>query len=291
MVFCHSCGQGVEADWNACPFCSSPLIAPTPEVEVESPVYPSPVQNYDEYESPVENYDEYESPVQPSTEYGRGMSQPESPAPIYQPQYQVPQIPAQQIQVPQYHQTPQTQYLTTQRGGGGGGKVVIIIAVVIGVMVLLSILLYAWASALAGKDTWSGSVDTRIPDVKWYDYDGYWEMWSSDGQITGSYPEDEFTDYDSLEAYCSNGYCTYTVENWYLEGDYYDVTMESRETVVGDVWFTLFTDMYFDGEWMDMDDGECFAVVHDDAYYSTYSWRQEVSQTNWPSYCDSVDEY
>ena len=173
MVFCHSCGQGVEADWNACPFCSSPLIAPTPEVEVESPVYPSPVQNYDEYESPVENYDEYESPVQPSTEYGHGMSQPEYAAhddPRIQP-YQVPQTPTPQIQVPQYHQTPQTQYLTTQRGGGGGGKVVIIIAVVIGVMVLLSILLYAWASALAGKDTWSGSVDTRIPDVKWYDYD------------------------------------------------------------------------------------------------------------------------
>jgi len=281
MVFCHSCGQGVEADWNACPFCSSPLIAPTPEVEVESPVYPSPVQNYDEYESPV----------QPSTEYGHGMFQPESPAPIQQPQYQVPQIPAQQIQVPQYHQTPQTQFLTTQKGGGSGGKVVIIIAVVIGVMILLSILLYAWASALAGKDTWSGSVDTRIPDVKWYNATGEWEMWSSDGQITTSYVDEELDDYDSMEAYCSNGYCTYTYDDFYIDGDYYDITAETRETVVGDVWFTLFTDMYFDGDWYDVDDGVCYAAVHDDAYYSTYSWRQEVSQTNWPSYCDSVDEY
>jgi hypothetical protein len=155
-------------------------------------------------------------------------------------------------------------------------------------MILLSILLYAWASALVGNATWSGSVDTRIPDVKWYNATGEWEMWSSDGIISSSY---ESEDYDSVDVYCSNGYCTYTYDDFYIDGDYYDITAETRETVVGDVWFTLLTDMYFDGDWYDVDDGDCYAVVHDDAYYSTYSWRQEISQTSWPSYCDSVDEY
>jgi uncharacterized membrane protein YhaH (DUF805 family) len=80
MVFCHSCGQGVETDWNVCPFCSSPLIAPTPEVEVESPVSPSPVQASTESESPEQPSTESESPEQPSTEY----ESPVQPSPEYE---------------------------------------------------------------------------------------------------------------------------------------------------------------------------------------------------------------
>ena len=70
--------------------------------------------------------------------------------------------------------------------------------------------------------------------------------------------------------------------------EYEDFTVDGKHQVIENVWFFLMTEVTVDGEVTSIDDGECFAQIHEDAYYGSSSWRNEVESTNWPSWCDTV---
>lgn len=256
MSFCHACGRQVEPQWSACPFCSS--LLPSSGQEVQQPDIP--------------HY---------------------SPQPSYQTHTQT--IPQQQYQVPQ------NQYVSTQftsSGGGGGVNVVVIVAVIAVVGIILVGVLYVWASSLESSSspyTWSGEVDSRVTDVRWYDYEGDWELETHDGDVQMSQGV-----LQSLEdAEITSGHIEYdwpyaTLEYESDSSDWSNMRVEARMQINGDVWFIQFTSVNLDGDYTSVDDGECYASVHQDSFYissGSNSWRSEVGNTAWPSWCDSVDGY
>ena len=208
-----------------------------------------------------------------------------SPQSSYQTHTQT--IPQQQYQVPQ------NQYVSTQftSSGGGGGRVIVIIAVIAVVGIILAGVLYVWASSLASSPyTWSGEVDSRVTGVKWYDYEGDWELETHDGDLEWS-NEEEMEEYQitSMHAEYDWPYATYEYES--DSSDWSTMEIEVRNQINGDVWFVLMTSVTLDGDYTSIDEGECIASIHEDAYYGSSSWRSEVGNTAWPDFCDSVDDY
>lgn len=257
MSFCHACGQQVEPKWNACPQCSTML--PNSGQEVQQPDIPL-----------------------------------YSPQPSYQTHIQP--IPQQQYQVPQ------NQYVSTQftsSGGGGGGRVIAIIAVIAVVGIILAGVLYVWASALASSSspyTWSGEVDSRVTDVRWYDSEGDWELDTPDGDVqmsTGALQAME--DAEITSAHVEYDWPYATVEYESDGSDWSNMKVEGRMQINGDVWFFLMTSVTVDGDYTSIDDGECFASItsfYFDANSPTgNNWRSVVGDAAWPSFCDSVDDY
>lgn len=251
MSFCHACGQRVEPQWNACPHCSTML---------------------------------------PSS--GQEVQQPDIPHYSTQPSYQThtQTIPQQQYQVPQ------NQYVSTQftsSGGGGGGRVIAIIAVIAVVGIILAGVLYVWASSLASSPyTWSGEVDSRATGVKWYDSEGEWELDTPDGDVQMSAETLQLMEDNQItSAHVEYDWPYATIEYESDGSDWSNMKIEARMQINGDVWFTLMTSVTLDGDYTSIDDGECIAAIHEDAYYGSSSWRSEVGNTAWPYFCDSVDDY
>lgn len=251
MSFCHACGQRVEPQWNACPHCSTML--PSSGQEVQQPDIP--------------HY---------------------SPQPSYQTHTQT--IPQQQYQVPQ-NQYVSTQFTSSGGGGGGGVNVVVIVAVIAVVGIILAGVLYVWASSLASSPyTWSGEVDSRVTGVKWYDSEGDWELETHDGDL--EFSNDQFIEemeLTSVHVEYDWPYATFEYES--DSSDWSTMEVEVRNQINGDVWFVLMTSVTLDGDYTSLDDGACFAGIHEDAYYGSSSWRSEVGNTAWPYFCDSVDDY
>ena len=257
MGTCHSCGQTVQSTWSVCPFCTSDLQYYTPE-----PTYAPPA-----YEPPQPVY-------QPA---------PPAPQPVYQQPIQ--QVPAPQIQ----YSPPRTTVVTsTQRRGGGGP--LIVIGVIFLILIVLSIVLYAWASALASPYTWNGDIDSRALDAKYYDYVGDWERDNSDGTV-------EFSNTSFIEELeITSLHADY---NWpYVEleynsdsDDWSTMVIDARMEIVGNVWFMQVESVTLDGEYSQLTEDECFAAVHEDRYYGINSWRGAVTETDWPYWCDSVEGY
>jgi hypothetical protein len=220
---------------------------------------------------------------------GQEVQQPDIPHYSPQPSYQThtQTIPQQQYQVPQ------NQYVSTQftsSGGGGGVNVIVIVAVIAVVGIILAGVLYVWASSLASSPyTWSGEVDSRVTGVKWYDSDGEWALETHDGDLEWS-NEEEMNEIQitSMHAEYDWPYATYEYES--DSSDWSTMEIEVRNQINGDVWFVLMTSVTLDGDYTSFDDGECIASIHEDAYYGS-SWRSEVGNTAWPSWCDSVDDY
>jgi hypothetical protein len=247
MFLCHSCGQQVEPQWSACPFCSSLL---------------------------------------PSS--SQGVQQPNIPLYSPQPSYQTPNqtIPQQQYQVPQ------NQYVSTQfTSSGGGVNVIVIVAVIAVVGIILAGVLYAWAASLASSPyTWSGEVDSRVTGVKWYDSEGDWELETHDGDL--EFSNDQFLEENEITSVHVEYDWPYGTVEYKSDGSVWSIMEgEVRMQINGDVAFGLFTSVTIDGDYTSFDDGECIATIHEDAYYGSSSWRYEVGNTAWPSFCDSVDDY
>ena len=305
MAFFHVCGKPVEADWAVCPFCSASLV------------------DSSEQELPSEN-------MEPTT-WSQLENETADPPQLYQqnaPQY-VPQIqqpvqqqyqPQVQITTPQYTQQPMQQQfaqqyiapnpgstLRYQRKKGGNGAVVAIVAVIV-LIVMFSVVYVLIQSS--SKATWSGEIDSRMIDVKWYNSTGEWEMWESSGAFTASTDGDSeyawLENYDSFHAECqvssSTTYCEIDVEDWIIQDETFNVDYDVKSQLLGDVLFAQITWMqiiYEDGDTFSESDpfnGECVATVHEDVYDGWYSWRNAVNNVNstyggWPSWCNSVEDY
>ena len=192
--------------------------------------------------------------------------------------------------------------LRYQRKKGGNGAVVAIVAVIV-LIVMFSVVYVLIQSS--SKATWSGEIDSRMIDVKWYNSTGEWEMWESSGAISSSSEDDSDYDwlykYDSLQSECqvssSTTYCEIDVEDWVIEDETFNVDYDVKSQLLGDVMFSQITWMqviYEDGEaFSDSDpfNGECIATVHEDVYDGWYSWRNAVNNVNstygnWPSWCN-----
>ena len=221
---------------------------------------------------------------------GQEVQQPDIPHYSPQPSYQThtQTIPQQQYQVPQ------NQYVSTQftsSGGGGGVNVIVIVAVIAVVGIILAGVLYVWASSLASSPyTWSGEVDSRVTGVKWYDSEGDWELETHDGDL--EFSNDQFLEENEITSIHVEYDWPYGTVEYKSDGsDWSIMEGEVRMQINGDVAFGLFTSVTIDGDYTSFDDGECIATIHEDAYYGSSSWRYEVGNTAWPSFCDSVDDY
>ena len=225
----------------------------------------------------------------------------------YQPQiqYTTPQYtqqPMQQQYVQQYVAPNTATTLRYQRKKGGNGAVVAIVAVIV-LIVMFSVVYVLIQSS--SKATWSGEIDSRMIDVKWYNSTGEWEMWESSGALTlstdGDSDYDWANNFDSLHAECqvssSTTYCEIDVEDWVIQDETYQIDYDVKIQLSNNVLFTQITWMqiiYEDDDTYADDDptnGECIAEVHEDYYDGWYSWRNRVQNTMWPSWCESVEDY
>ena len=261
MSTCYSCGQSVQSTWSVCPFCTSDLHYYSPE-----PTHPPP-----SYEPPQSVY-------QPA---------PPAPQPAPQPVYQQP---IQQASAPQVQYSPLRNTVVTSTQQRGGGGPLIVIGVIFLILIVLSIVLYAWASALASPYTWNGDIDSRALDTKYYDNAGDWERDNSDGTV-------EFSNTSFIEEYeITSMHADY---NWpYAELEYESesddwsiMVIDVRMEIVGNVWFMQMESVTLDGDYTLTNDGVCLAVVHEDRYYGINSWRGAITETDWPYWCESIDGY
>jgi len=255
MSTCHSCGQPVQSNWSVCPYCTSDLQYYSPE-----PIHSPPI---------------YEPPQQPTYQ--------PAPQPVYQQ-------PVQQIPPPQVQYSPPVTTVVTSTQKRGGSPL-IVIGIIFLILIILSFVLYAWASALASSAySWSGQVDNRALDAKYYDSIGDWERDNSDGTV-------EFSNTTFIEEF---EITSINVDyNWpYAEveyesdsADWSKMVIDARMEIVGNVWFMQIESVTLDGEYSQITEDECFATVHEDRYYGINSWRGAVTETDWPYWCDSVQGY
>ena len=256
MNSCYACGQLVESRWQVCPYCSTPL-------NMQPNLQPTYAQQI-----PAQTY----------------QAQPQ-----YQTEY-VTQVPP----TPQYQNYPQQMIISPSSNPGksiGIGFLIAILAVAF--TVVLAGVLYVWASSLADDSsnyTWSGDLDSEFQNVRWYDSDGGWEKYTSSNNYESTDMSEMSDNFSRVDVQFSNSNLRMTYEAK-QSSDFPDFTVDARHQLVGDVWFYQMTKVTMDGEVTNIDDGECIAVIHEDSYAGPSSWRNEVGSTNWPSWCDSVDDY
>ena len=159
--------------------------------------------------------------------------------------------------------------------------------------IILAMGLYAWAAALSSSQySWSGDVDSRVTGVRWYDSEGEWERDLSNGDLEWS--SGNQADYEELEVTSLHTSYDWPYASHKFRSDSSDwstMNVEVHMQIIGDVWFVQITAVNFDGDYTSFDDGECYAIIHEDAYWGSSSWRQQVGSTSWPHFCDSVDDY
>ena len=180
---------------------------------------------------------------------------------------------------------------------GGTGKsigVVLLIAIfAVALTVVLAGVLYVWASSLADGPsdyTWRGDLSSQTQDARWYDSEGRWEKYSSSNTLDSSEMRELSQNFSSIEVQF-DGMQFRMIYEAESTSEFEDLTLDGRQQIVANVWFFLMTELTVDGEVTNVDDGECLAQVHEDAYINSNSWRNEVSSTNWPSWCESVRDY
>ena len=206
-----------------------------------------------------------------------------------QPQF-TPEFPTQNYPGQQYQNYP-SQVIITEGPKSGKSLGFILLVVVFGVaaIVVLSGILYVWSSSLSDDSnfTWNGDLDSEYQDVKWYDSEGDWEMYSSRNTLKGPSLDELSKNFSKINAEFQYGDFRFTYDAS-PSSEFEDFTVEGRQQIIGDVWFVLPTKVISGGEITDVDDGDCFAQVHEDVYSGQSSWRTEVESTEWPSWCDSV---
>ena len=251
MNNCYACGQLVESRWQVCPYCSTPL---------------NTQQN-----------------LQPA--YAQQI-----PA---QAQYQTGYV-AQASATTQYQNYPQQMIIAPTGSAGKSIGVVLLIGIVaVALTVVLAGVLYVWASSLADESsnyTWSGDLSSQTQDARWYDSEGKWEKYTSSNTLDSSEMRQLSQNFSSIDVQFDGTQfrMTYEAES---TSEFEDFTLDGRQQIVTNVWFFLPTTLTSDSGVTNVDDGECFAQIHEDAYVSSNSWRNEVGSTNWPSWCDSVLDY
>ena len=211
-----------------------------------------------------------------------------------QPAYSQPQYHTEHVEqnsvVQEYQVYPQQMIITqNQKSGKSVGLILLILIFAIAFIVVISGVLYVWASSLAddSRFTWSGDLNSEYQDVRWYDSAGDWETYSSSNTVDGSNFDELTQNFTKIEAQFQYGEfrITYDAES---SSEYEDFIVDGKHQVIGDVWFLLMTELTSDGQVTDVDNGECIAQIHEDAYNGPNSWRNEVESTNWPSWCDTV---
>ena len=255
MNSCYACGQLIQSDWRVCPYCSTPAK------------HAASTNLQQQYIQPMQTYEQQQS----------GFS---SQAHVTQ----------------EYQSYPQQLIFTPSSNNVGKSIGVLALVGICGVAltVVLAGVLYVWASSLADESTsnytWSGDLDSEFQDVKWYDSEGEWEKYTSSQNLEGPYLVEFSENFSKLEAQFSDSNIRLIYEAK-PSSDFDDFTVDMRYGLVGDVWFVQITKVIVDGEVNYVDDGECFAQIHEDSYVNSNSWRNEVGSTNWPYWCDTVADY
>ncbi len=256
MNNCYACGQLIESRWQVCPYCSTPL-------NTQQNIQPIYVQQI---------------PAQ---------------AQQMQPQYQSGYMP-QVSEITQYQNYPQQMIIAPTGGTGKSIGVVLLIAIfAVALTVVLAGVLYVWASSIADGPsdyTWRGDLSSQTQDARWYDSEGRWEKYSSSNTLDSSEMRELSQNFSSIEVQF-DGMQFRMIYEAESTSEFEDLTLDGRQQIVTNVWFFLMTELTVDGEVTNVDDGECLAQVHEDAYINSNSWRNEVSSTNWPSWCESVRDY
>ena len=214
----------------------------------------------------------------------------QNPQTTYSQLQSTPEFSVQNYPGQQYQNYP-SQVIITEgpKSAKSLGFILLVIILGIAAIVVLSGILYVWSSSLSDDSnyTWSGDLNSEYQDIRWYDSEGDWEMYTSRNTLEGPSLDELSKNFSKINAEFQYGDFRFTYDAS-SSSEYEDFTVEGKQQIIKDVWFVLMTKVISEGEIADVDEGECFAVVHEDAYSGQSSWRTEVESTEWPSWCDSV---